>query len=393
MFISLGSEFHLEDDISYWTSGSYDEYMATGGVTVDNGRYIVFESTRPRPVGGATSGEKQLIAADTHTGGLYWLRAITGESPSTYGDAHINLPTEFHYDCCESANLIVFRDITGHRLYCLNLNTGAVNQLLHLAGGTFFGAPTIAANGNWVIINALMKGPDEGSYLAGTTSVVLKIMINPATGQATSSPTVVFDKTSLVKGSFINAYLGIAVNKFSGDVVIKNTIADEDYSETALNAIRFVQGDGALSYDCMQLASGQTASNLFWAGSSRYVYYIDGNNRLSRLHTLTRRHQRWTQTLAARQMRLKPAKSKETAISAVSGFGINTFNMSSDEKFALYSVEGSGLYLVNIQSGKTKQLLSLPNSIQSAVFDLSNDKAIFKIFDGANSKIGTVFID
>ncbi len=403
MFLTLGSEMHTQTDsagriATYWTSGDYSEYTAASGsdVWIDNGRYIIFESVRPRPVGGTTAGERQLVAADTQTGSLYWMRALTRESTSTYGAAHIEMPAAVHYDCCEAANLVAFRDITGHRLYCLNLNTGAVNEIWTLTDGTFYGAPTIAADGSWVMINAVVKGPNQGGDFAGTTSAVCRIAINPLTGAKVSNPVSLYDGVSLIKGGIINTFLGAAINKFTGNVIAYNVVGS-NYAAMEVTGLRYIENDASLMSVIANFTEQQSIKNLFWAGGSNYVYYIDASdavNRqysLARMHTLTRRHQKWTPTLAAKQIRLSPIQKQSSVVSLLQKLEISCFEMSADETLAAYSVPGRGIYYINTAEGKAYQVLTLSSGedVENIAFDRQNGKMAFVKRSGSNSKIGS----
>lgn len=180
-----------------------------------DGRFVIFESIRPRPGerasrvreekvlmrGPATQPtlryvERQLMAADVETGDLYWLAPLEVEDTASYGDAQLNVSIQFHADLAPLANRLVYYDMTGHHLYLLDLDTGRRREIWHMTDGTIGDPPSISPDGTRVVFYAGHPGPPENERFRGDTFTIYALDLDPKTGEARPPLHVVTSLTS-----------------------------------------------------------------------------------------------------------------------------------------------------------------------------------------------------
>jgi hypothetical protein len=171
------------------------------------GNYLFAESVRPRPDGSPSTGngsdyrniERQLLAINVNNGDIYWLASIeVEEDTSQYGVNQLGMSSQFHADYAPETNMIVFYDMTGHRLYTLNLNNGEKQLIWTFEYATLGDPPSISWDGQTVIVFATSARPSDSSFFSGRTTSIFKLNINPQTGQMTGKPSLVYSYSNRV---------------------------------------------------------------------------------------------------------------------------------------------------------------------------------------------------
>ena len=122
--------------VVYLTNGesldTHFHYHGGSWGTVNGRSYLFFSSSRERPVavGEALSGERQIMAADTETGDLYYLTSIPNP---VEGMSYYHRPYQATYN--DDLKMVFFWGLQRRRLYAYNCMTGAQTLLVTLPVG------------------------------------------------------------------------------------------------------------------------------------------------------------------------------------------------------------------------------------------------------------------
>lgn len=155
------------------------------------GRQVFFESDRARPDGTRLAGERQLLMADVETGEVTHLATLGLEPVEAYGPFHVSASSQYHTDYAPEADLLVYYDMTGHRMYTLRPG-GTPVAVLHETAGRIGDPPAIAGDGRRILYYTILPGPTESRYFTGLTSAIFTLDIDPETGAATGPPRRVY---------------------------------------------------------------------------------------------------------------------------------------------------------------------------------------------------------
>jgi Tol biopolymer transport system component len=156
-----------------------------------DGRDVFFESDRAGPDGDRTAGERQLMMADIETGSVTHLATLGLEPVEPYGPFHVSASSQYHTDYAAGADLLVYYDMTGHRMYTLRPG-GVPVEVLHETSGRIGDPPAIARDGSRILYYTILPGPTESRYFTGLTSAIFTLDIDPGTGAALGPPTLVY---------------------------------------------------------------------------------------------------------------------------------------------------------------------------------------------------------
>ncbi len=213
VFPKIGCEKEVVKDettgrtITYLTSG---EFMNCHNYPhnrswLENEQYILVESSRPRADGtyngkpGSESPhficERQLLAINVSTGNIYHLDTLEMEDYSLY-PGHLPISSQYHADYSPVTNTLIYSDMTGHKLYLLDLNTGKKNCIWHLRDGTFDNVPAMSKNGKVAIVFVAYPGPAKTDLLYGRTTVAFRLDIQGI--QLEKDPSLLYSFTDLI---------------------------------------------------------------------------------------------------------------------------------------------------------------------------------------------------
>ena len=172
---------------------------------LENGTYVLVESSRPRPDGTYNAragsediwfrGERQLLAVDIETGNIYYLDTLEMEDPKQY-PGHLSISSQYHADYSPVTNTLIYSDMTGHKLYLLDLNTGKKNCIWHLKNGTFDNVPAMSRDGKTAIVWTAFPGPAGTEFLYGRTSIAYKFEIDGV--ELKETPAIIYTFANIV---------------------------------------------------------------------------------------------------------------------------------------------------------------------------------------------------
>jgi hypothetical protein len=285
-------------EIIFLTTGDYinsSQYPHQKG-WLENDRYVIFESTRPRPDGKPSTGdgsnyrniERQLLAADVDTGDIYWLATLEVEDVSRYGKYHLVMSSQYHSDYAPETNTIVYYDMSGHNLYLLNLNTGERNLIWHMPTGTIGDPPSISDCGTRIGVYVFHPGPDKDDILYGTTSAIYVMDVDTDTSTIKGSPRLVHSlaqpKTTIYHPG--NSDLDGKESNINLNHVVLNPANKEDlsfcrgylgYSDGTVEKSRLWHGnsDGSLIKPAAITPKGHIHTHPIWEPSGRYKYLVN----------------------------------------------------------------------------------------------------------------------
>ncbi|MFI4910401.1 MAG: hypothetical protein ACIAQZ_01900 [Sedimentisphaeraceae bacterium JB056] len=250
----------------------------------NDGNYIFIESDRPRPDGQPSTGntvgdyhfiERQLLAVNVNNGDIYWLGSIEVEDISQYGVNHVSMSSQYHIDYSPGADILVYYDMTGHRLYTLDLDTGNRNLIWHSEYATLGDTPSISWDGRAVLVYACSAKPTDSSFFSGKTTSIYKIRLNTETGEAIGLPKLVYsysNRSDISQDSEINI----------GHVIIDPMDVSQmtfchGYSGSADGSVQkrrvwYGKTDGSLIKSLTDTQNIDTHE--MWGFSNRYSYFV-----------------------------------------------------------------------------------------------------------------------
>lgn len=155
------------------------------------GREVFFESDRARPDGTRVRGERQLMMANVETGEVTHLATLAVESVEAYGAFHVSASSQYHTDYAPEVDLLLYYDMSGHRMYTLRPG-GTPVQILHETNGRIGDPPAIARDGSRVLYYTILPGPTESRYFTGLSSAIFTLDLDPHTGAAAGAPRLVY---------------------------------------------------------------------------------------------------------------------------------------------------------------------------------------------------------
>lgn len=395
-FPAIGNEKHTAVDeltgkqLTFLTNSSYintTNYM-TCRTWAENEKYIIIESTRPRPDGTHNSGERQLIAADIETGDLFWLASITLEQNVTqYGKYHIEKSVDQYYtDYASATNSLLYLDITGHYIYLLNLNTKQTSVLWHVTEGTTCASPSISEDGTRAIIHVVHPGPGPSSLFYGRTYAVYALDIDTQNSSLKGKPRLITTFVSVNaldnQSNPTSVYLGHAqVNPANPDeFAFCHGYSGKADGSVLESRVWYAKTDGSLVKLATPTPKGRVHTHEIWGPQGKYIYFVDiwGSGNVSRVDPRTGDLQKLITSVNPRCLHI---------------------SISGDENKIVWDTQSSGsddhlenVVLFNVTKNKTTTLarqmagIGHPRHMHPNV-SRSGKYVAFTVAQGANSKV------
>jgi Tol biopolymer transport system component len=378
---------------------------------LENDRYLMFESTRPRPDGKPSTGdnsnyrhvERQLLAADVKTGDIYHLATLEVEDDAKYGKYHLPMSTQYHSDYAPATNTVVYYDMSGHNLYLLDLDTGKRNLIWNVTTGTLGDPPTISDDGKMVGVYVFYPGPDEDDKLGGKTCAIYTIAIDPRKNDKAAEPYLVTsspDPKTVIYQPGNSKYDGRPGDINLNHVVINPANKDElsfcrgylGYSDGTVNKSRlwFAKTDGSLIKNSCVTPRDHIHTHPIWGPQGRYMYVVDIKGTGSIL-------------------RVDPRTSETEYILTDTSPRCLHITTDRDENIFVYDTQGGhpkddyGNHLENIMlyDARTKKLTRLARQMEGLnhprhmhpLLSRDGSKVCFTVADKANSRVAVMFIE
>jgi hypothetical protein len=363
--------------------------------------FILFESDMSRPSGTPSGdGEKQLIAANVSNGNFYWIAPLEVEDPFIYGGGHFNIPADAHFACSKENDLVVYRDITGHRLYLKRLGDNTTIQLLHLFAGTFLGTPAISDDGSVVVIQAIHGGPDTDFY-DNTVRSVIRFDIDVENMQVVGGAEAVMSfagrRANLSQPA---EKLGEPVLSADGSWIAFNN-ETTDLSGNKSHRLLLAVSDGSA---LRTIAKDIPQAGGLWCDGDDLYFVANGG--FARANINSSGYQQWRRLLTDRGMSAR-IKGKKASESMPIPIPMHTVGMDSlmliDEGFLVYNTlplnydtDGLGatvIYGLNTKTTDKQALVSArqgSSSGQKTNFHIcgNNERIVYSDFTASESKIG-----
>lgn len=296
-FMKIGNEKHTVYDtvsgktVTFLTSGQYinSSQYPHNKAWLEDDKYVMFESVRPRPDGAASTGdnsdyrntERQLLAADVQSGDIYWLASLEVQEAAIYGKYHFATSTQYHSDYAPGSNSVVYYDMSGHNLYILSLNTGQKKLLLNVANGTIGDPPTISDDGTRAVIYIIHPGPDNTLMFAARTTSIVYIDIDPATNDMIGSPVVVYTyankryPTPSVPNNSISLSHAVINPANKDEMSFCHGYAGYADGSVEMARIWYLKMDGSEVRMAAPTPADRIHTHEVWAANGRLIYFVD----------------------------------------------------------------------------------------------------------------------
>ncbi len=403
--VVTGKEVIFLTDGKYLNSAQYPHNKGW----LENDKYVMFESIRPRPDGKPSTGdssdyrhiERQLLAANVETGDIYHLASLEVEDTSKYGKCHLATSSQYHSDYAPQTNTVVYYDMTGHNLYLLDLDSGQRELVLNMAEGTIGDPPTITDDGTRIVIYVSFPGPQKNAYLAGTTTVIFTIDVDPQTNKAGKPKLVTTWANRLNQDDGSSTNLAHAViNPANKDEIFFNLC----YSGLGNNSVEkafmwSVKADGSQLKADWLTPYKRIHTHAVWV-QGRYKYFVDistdknviGAGGVSRYDTLTGEIEKIIENVFPSPIHI--------AVSEDGGRIVWDTMLSLTELTKGKKVEQNNMediVLLDVPTGKITKLahqmggLSHPRHIHPNM-NRKGSKVVFTVADGLNSRVAVVDI-
>lgn len=286
-----------------------------------DGRYMLLESDRPRPDGTSRPLERQLLAADAETGDLLWLATLEVESTSAYGPNHLRISSQYHADYCPQTHRIVYYDMTGHRLYLLDLGTGERRPLWHMTSGTIGDPPSIAEDGSRIVFYAAHPGPPETDWFTGETFTIYALDLEPASGEPRGRPYVITSYAARKGANYVeNPRDRIHINHCQVNPANPDEVSyAHEYGGSPADGSRaksrlwFTRVDGGGEGPLTPTPAGRWHTHEVWGPLGEWIYYVDGGD-VARIHVASRRIEKITDGMEPRASHLTVSRDEATVV-------------------------------------------------------------------------------
>jgi Tol biopolymer transport system component len=259
-------------------------YPHNRGWAEDN-NYLLFESDRPRPNGEPSTGdgsdyrhiERQLMAVNVNTGDVYWLAPLEAEDTSQYGANHVPMSSQFHADYAPQTNMILYNDMTGHRLYTLNLNTGENKMIWRMEGGTLGDPTSISWDGQTAAVYTASPKPSDSMFFDGRTTSLFKLNINPQTGELLGEPVLIYSYANRVdhtNDGSINLSHAIVDPMEPSRMMFSHGYVGGGDGSVQKNRIWYAELDGSRVSSLVTTPAGYADTHELWGFKAKYAYFV-----------------------------------------------------------------------------------------------------------------------
>ncbi len=411
-FPKIGNERHtVQDEVSgkeviFLTDGKYinSTQYPHNKAWLENDKYVMFESVRPRPDGSASTGnasdyrnvERQLLAADVETGDIYWLASLEVEDVAKYGKYHLAMSTQYHTDYAPATNSVVYYDMTGHNLYMLSLNTGERKLVLNIPDGTIGDPPSITDDGTRVAIYVAYPGPDAGMIFSGRTTAVMYFDIDPATNDMVGALKSVY--TWAHKKCPIPSNPNNTINVCHA--VVNPANRDEisfchgygGYSDGSIDMARiwYAKADGSEVRMAAPTPAGHIHTHEIWGPKGRLMYFVDikGTGGISAVDPRTGKVKKLLEGTNPRCLHISVSGDERRFVFDTQCTDPVDENLNHLENVMLFDVvTGQTKVLARQVEGRDHPRQMHP------LITRKGDKVCFTVGDGPNSKVAVVNID
>jgi len=155
-----------------------------------DGKRVFVETEKPRVNQPTITHERQIISIDIQTGDTIPLAPIEKEDTRQYSDIHVKASSQYHFDYAPEADVLVYYDMSGHRMYLLNVSTGGLKLILHETNSTIGDPLAITPDGRRVVYYVL-KPAEKTPTLGGIESTIYALDLDPEALKTTSEPKAV----------------------------------------------------------------------------------------------------------------------------------------------------------------------------------------------------------
>jgi Tol biopolymer transport system component len=397
------------NDVIFLTSGEYinsTQYPHNKG-WLENDRYIMFESTRPRPDGKPSTGdnsdyrhtERQLLAADIKTGDIYYLASLEVEDTARYGDDHVAMSSQYHADYAPGSNVIVYYDMTGHNLYILDLDNGRKKLIWNVKTGTIGDPPSITDDGSRLVVYVAHTGLDNGPYLAGRTTAVYYIDLDTQTNEVIAGPKVVTTWAHLTEESNPKSTNGInlchAVINPANKEELSFCHGYPGYPDGSVEKSRvwYAKTDGSLVKMATLSPAGTIQTHEVWGPKGKFMYFVSikGTGGITMLEPRSG----ITKTLIEG---IYPRCLHVTVSGDEKRFAFDTQRPHEKAPLDEHQNHMEDVVLFDLRTGKTRVLahqlegLHHPRQMHPGI-NRAGDKVYFTVAEGPNSRAAYVEID
>jgi hypothetical protein len=365
----------------------------------EDDQYVIVESSRPRPDGTDNGGdfpsytkERQLLAVNISTGGIYHIDSLLVEDVAQYGSSHFYTSSQYHTDYSPDTNNLVYYDMTGHNLYLMDFDTGDKKLLWHCNEGTIGDPPSISQDGSRIMVYVTHPGPASDSMLRGTSKGVYAIDL---------------DDTTVIKGPYLvyatidrrlsDTTMGLA------HIIVNPANPDEfsfsrgygGYSDGSIEKTRVWYGrvESPLIKAALPTPAGMIHTHEIWGPQGKYMYLValEGTGAIWKFDPRTEKKEILTQGINPRCLHVSTCGSERF-------FVYETQTSHTIKPLDEYSNHTESVYLFDRITGNTVKLsnvvegLNHPRHVHPQL-NMAGDKVVYTESDESGSKIALIELE
>jgi len=392
--------------VTYLTSGQYinSSQYPHNKAWLENDKYVMFESVRPRPDGQPCTGdnsdyrrtERQLMAADVESGDIYWLGSIEVEDTVQYGSYHLSMSSMYHTDYAPGSNSVVYYDMSGHNLYMLNLNTGERKLLFNVPNGTIGDPPSITDDGTRVVIYVAHPGPDNLTLFTARTTSIVYFDINPATNDMIGSPVTVYTyaykkyPTASVPNNSISLSHAVINPANKDEMSFCHGYAGYADGSVAMARIWYLKMDGSEVRMATPTPVDHIHTHEVWSAKGKLMYFVDikGTGGISSVDPRNGKLIKLIEGTSPRCLHISVSEDETRVVFDTQCSDPVDANLNHLENITLFdAVTGQLRVLARQMEGRDHPRQMHP------LITRKGDKVCFTVAEGPNSKIAVVNVD
>lgn len=391
--------------VTFLTSGDYinSSQYPHNKAWLENDKYVMFESLRPRPDGQPSTGdnsdyrhtERQLMAADVESSDLYWLASLEVEDTTQYGSYHLSMSSMYHTDYAPASNSVVYYDMSGHNLYMLSLNTGERKLIYNAANGTIGDPPTISDDGTRVVVYIAHPGPANSTLFAGRTTSIVYFDIDPQTNDVIGEPVTVYTyaykkyPTEAVPNNSISLSHAVINPSDKDEMSFCHGYAGYADGSVEMARVWYLKMDGSEMRMACPTPVDHIHTHEVWSAKGN-IYFVDikGTGGISSVNPGTGEVKRLIDGINPRCLHISVSEDEKRIVFDTQSSTPLDENLNHLESIGFFDVEsGQVRVLARQMEGKDHPRHMHP------LITRKGDKVCFTVADGSNSKIAVVDID